>query len=130
MEKTPATIAASVIATAALAACSGHASTAHGTVTGILLMVGGPALVGHPSGYRYPLPGHVTATAVAGEHFTISTGKNGRFKMLLPPGTYHLAGYSPRVRADGMRELCVAMHPVEVRADKPVRGVEVVCSVP
>jgi hypothetical protein len=90
----------------------------------------GPALIGHPHGDTFGLPGHVTATSIAGKRFTIRTANSGRFAMVLPPGSYHLEGYSPRVRADGMREVCLASHPVKIRPDKPIRGVEVVCTVP
>jgi hypothetical protein len=130
MRKVRAAIAASVIAAAAVTGCAGHTSAAHGTVTGIFLMVGGPASITHPNGVRLPLPGRVIATSTTGERFTVSTGKSGRFTMLLPPGTYHLTGYSPRVRINGQEMRCGASHPVHVRAGKPVRGIEVFCSVP
>jgi hypothetical protein len=87
-------IAASVIAAAVVAGCAGHAAKAHGSLTGVFLMVGGPADIAHPNGVRVPLPGHVIASNVdTGEHFTVSTGKSGRFTMLLAPGTYNLTGF-------------------------------------
>jgi len=130
MGKTARIIVAAVLATGAVAGCTGHTSTAHGRLSGILLMEVGPALIGHPNGDTFALPGQVTAIATAGERFTVTVGKSGRFTMQLPPGTYQLAGYSPRVRAYGMRELCAATHPVNITADELTRGIKVVCSAP
>jgi hypothetical protein len=122
--------AASVITAVAVAGCTGHAKTAHETVTGTFLMVGGPANYTNPNGTRVPLRGHVTATSIAGARFTVSTGKSGRFTMLLPPGTYQLAGYPSQVHADSHQISCSALHPVQVKAGKSTRGIEVVCPVP
>jgi hypothetical protein len=130
MRKVPQVIAARLIAATAIGGCTGHAKTAHGTVTGIFLMVGGPAGPGHPHGVRLPLPGHVIATNIAGERITVSTGKSGRFTMLLPPGTYHLTGYSPQVYAGRAEMRCTAVHAVHVKAGKSTRGVEVICPIP
>ncbi len=81
-------------------------------------------------GFAQPLPGHVIATSIAGQRFTVSTGKSGRFTMLLPPGIYHLTGYRPRVHVDNHMMRCIAEHPVQVKAGKLTRGIEVFCSVP
>lgn len=113
-----------------MAGCTGHTSIAHGTVTGILLMVGGPATSADPNGVRRPLPGRVIATSNAGQRFTVRTGKNGLFTMPLPPGTYHLTGYSPLVHFNGLEMRCIAEHAVQVKAGKSIRGVAVFCSVP
>ena len=94
-------------------------------------MVGGPADSAHPAGVRLPLPGHVIASDVAtGEHVTVATGKSGRFTMLLPPGTYNLAGYSPRVHVNGQEMRCMAARSVRVKAGRRLRGIDVFCSVP
>jgi len=131
MVKVPLAIAASVIAAAVVAGYTGHAARAHGSVTGVFLMVGGPADIAHPNGVRVPLPGHVIASNVdTGEHFTVSTGKSGRFTMLLAPGTYNLTGYSPRVHVNGQEMRCIAARSIRVRAGKRLRGADVFCSVP
>ena len=61
-------------------------------VTGTLRRVGGPA-----PGTPVPLAGQVVARIEAGEQFTAVTTSNGRFQLLLPPGTYQLTGTSPQV---------------------------------
>jgi hypothetical protein len=125
-----ATIAVSVTVATTIAGCRGHTSTAHGTVSGIFVMVGGPASTAHPNGVRLPLPGRVIATSAAGQRFTVSTGKNGLFTMLLPPGTYRLTGYSPRVHVNGQEMRCIAERAVHVKVGQSIRGTEVFCSVP
>jgi len=87
-------------------------------------------LAGHPNRARSPLRGHVVAIATAGRRFAVSTGRTGRFTILLPPGSFDLTGYSPRVRSYGLDEACVAVHRVKVKAGTPVRGVDVICSFP
>lgn len=94
-------------------------------VRGVLVMVGGPA-----PGARRLLPGHIVATSTAGRRVTGTVGASGHFTMLLPPGTYHLTGHSPRVRAGGHEMRCAAAQPVRVRAGSRTPHVEVICSVP
>jgi hypothetical protein len=130
MGKVQQVAAASVITAVVVTGCTGHAKTAHGTVTGIFLMAGHPANDTNPNGVRVPLAGHVIATSIAGARTTVRTGKSGRFTMLLPPGTYHLAGYTSQVHADSHQLPCFAVRPVQVKAGKSTRGIEVVCSVP
>lgn len=55
---------------------------AFGTVAGTLVRAGGPA-----PGSAIPLPGRMVATGSAGARFTAAVGKNGRFRLTLPPGT-------------------------------------------
>jgi hypothetical protein len=130
MRKVIATIAVSVIVATTIAACRGHTSTANGTVSGIFVMVGGPASTANPNGVRLTLPGRVIATSGAGQRFTVITGKNGQFTMLLPPGSYHLTGYSPRVLINGQEMRCRSEHAVQARVGKSIRGIEVFCPVP
>lgn len=130
MGKVQQVAAASVITAVAVTGCTGHAKAGHGTISGTFLMVGGPADYANPNGTVIPLRGHVTATSIAGGRFTVRTGRSGRFTMLLPPGSYHLAGYTSQVHADSHQLPCLAVRPVKVRAGKSTRGVEVVCSVP
>lgn len=127
MGKLPQVIAAGLIAASAISGCTEHAKTAYGTVTGLFVMVGGPASLAHPSGVRLPLPGRMVATSTAGQRSTVTVGTSGRFTMSLPTGTYQLTGYSPRVQNAKMR--CVAAHAVHVLTGKATLS-EVYCSVP
>jgi hypothetical protein len=130
MARVPLAIAAFAIASASVAGCTGGSNAPHGTLSGIFLMVGGPAGPADPSGVRIPLPGRVIATASSGERFAVSTGNSGRFTMLLPPGTYHLTGYSPKVHVNGSEMRCVGMHSVRVKTGEAMPGSDVYCSVP
>lgn len=117
-------IVAAVASILILTSC-GHKPTYHRTVTGILVRVGGPA-----PGSAVPLPGQVVARNVAGQQFTATTGKDGRFQLSLPPGTYRLTGHSPLVTdGDGHQMLCTAMRTVHVTKSKPIRNIQVICSI-
>jgi hypothetical protein len=92
------TLAAACLAGLA-AACSsprpaaGHPAAAApvtGTLAGHLYGVGGPA-----PGAPRPWPGTVTLTG-PGVHRDIQVGASGRFSVLVPAGTYTVAGRSPR----------------------------------
>ena len=107
-----------------LVGCSGQ-SDPHQTVTGLLVRVGGPA-----PGSPVPLPGTVVAKNAVGGQFTTTTGKDGRFQLSLPPGTYRLTGHSPQVMGDGQQSLCRAERTVQVIRHKPVHKIWVVCSIP
>jgi hypothetical protein len=93
------------------------------TVTGILVRVGGPV-----PGSPVPLPGTVIARSAAAGQFTARTGRNGRFRLSLPLGTYRLTGHSPLMQGGQM--LCTAMRAVHVAKTKPTRNIQVVCSIP
>jgi hypothetical protein len=138
MRKMPQVIAASLITAAAAAACTGHAQAGHGTVTGILVMLGGPPVpvraggrpdFAHRPDFKHPRPGHVIATSATGRRFTVSAGKTGRFTMLLPPGTYQLTGYPQQMRASRAEIGCTAVHAVHVRAGTSTRAIEVICPI-
>ncbi len=94
-------------------------------MAGTLVRVGGPA-----PGAAVPLPGRVTAIGSAGVRFTVTVGNNGRFSLMLPPGTYRLIGYSPLVWANSAEMRCTAQHSVQVTTGKLMRDVDVVCSIP
>jgi hypothetical protein len=104
-----------------LAACDGTVAT--GTVAGTLERVGGPA----PT--HVPLPGRVVAVASTGARFTVSVGNSGRFKLSVPPGSYHLTGYSPQVLSDGAEMQCSARNAVRVKAGNVSPNVHVVCPI-
>jgi hypothetical protein len=95
-----------------------------GIVIGFFLMVGGP-----PPGVSVRLPGRVIATSTTGRRFTVAVKYRGRFQLRLPPGTYQLTGYSPRVHVNHAEMRCVASHPVRLRAGQSKRR-NVYCSVP
>lgn len=92
-------------------------------VTGRFVRVGGPA-----PGLPFPLPGAITARSASGQTFTATAGSNGRFKLLLPPGRYHVTGRSPLMQSGQM--ICDATARLRVTRAKPPRPVTVVCSIP
>ncbi len=69
-----------------LAACT-RASPPVGTISGHLLMVGGPV------GARFPVEGVIT---VVGTDLTAKVGSDGSFSLRVPPGRYVVSGRSPR----------------------------------
>jgi hypothetical protein len=121
-------ISALAAAVSVLTGCGG-ASGPHRTVQGSLIRVGGPAAFGKvPS--PVPLPGVVVAKNRTGTQFTASAGKDGRFQLSLPPGTYRLTGHSPQVMVNGQQMLCTGTRTVQVTKTEPVHGADVVCSIP
>jgi hypothetical protein len=90
--------------------------------TGKSERVGGPA-----PGLAVPLPGTITARSASGQTFTATAAANGRFKLLLPPGRYHVTGRSPQIQSGQM--ICDATAGLRVTRDKPPRPVIVVCSI-
>ena len=74
-------------------------SSAEGTVTGTLNLVGGPA-----PGTDRPAAGEVyafTTASLAGQPIgTVKANSNGSFRLRLPPGTYYLAATSPSYSID------------------------------
>ena len=78
------------------------------------------------------LPGRVIATNTAGQHFTVAVSTSGRFTINLPPDTYQLAGYSPRLHGNNREMRCLAVQPVHVRSGQsthsdvycPVKGLD------
>jgi hypothetical protein len=111
-----------------LAGCGGQPAYGQ-TVTGMLVRVGGPA---PPAGPPPPLPlqGRVVARNAAGQQFTATTGKDGRFQLSLPPGTYRLTGQSPQVMVNGKQMLCTAEGTVHLISHRSLRNIWVVCSIP
>lgn len=107
---------------AVLAACGGSLGY-HQTVRGTFVRVGGPA-----PGPAVPLPGPITARTATGETFTATAGRDGRFTLSLPPGTYRVTGRSPLMQAGQMS--CAATAELRVSRGQPVRLVTVVCSIP
>lgn len=117
-------IVAAVVSVSILTSCTDQPGP-HQSVTGLLVRVGGPA-----PGSPVPLPGTVAARNAAGAQFTTTTGKNGRFRLSLPPGTYRLTGHSPQVIGDGQQELCLAGRTIHLTRRIPLHNVWVVCSIP
>jgi hypothetical protein len=106
---------------AVLAGCTGSPASER-TVTGTFVRVGGP-----PPGAPFPLPGTITARSATGAMFTATTGSSGRFKLSLPPGTYHVTGRSPLMQSGQM--VCFATKELRVSANAPAGSVTVVCSI-
>ena len=65
----------------------------HASVTGQLLISGGPAIV---PGAARPSYGEVTARNASGQSFSVSVPGTGKFTLQLPAGTYSLTGSSPQ----------------------------------
>jgi hypothetical protein len=104
-----------------LAGCGGHPGY-HQTVQGAFVRVGGPA-----PGSPFPLPGTITARAATGETFTASAGRDGRFTLSLPPGSYRVTGHSPLMQSGQMT--CAATAELHVVRRQPARSVTVICSI-
>jgi hypothetical protein len=116
------TFAVLVVGIAGLAGCGGNPGY-HQTVHGRFVRVGGPA-----PGSPFPLPGTIIARAVTGETFTVTAGRDGRFKLSLPRGTYRVTGRSPLMQSGQM--ICAATAELHVSRGQPARPVTVVCSIP
>lgn len=114
-------VAVLAVGIAVLAGCGNPAY--HQTVPGKFVRVGGPA-----PGSPFPLPGTITARAATGETFTATAGRDGRFMLSLPPGTYRVTGRSPLMQSGQMT--CAAMDEVRISRGQPARPVTVVCSIP
>jgi hypothetical protein len=116
-------IAAAVLAfgLSVLGGCAGSQGN-HQAVSGTFVRVGGPS-----PGSPVPLPGTITARAVSGEAFTAKVSSTGRFKLSLPPGTYHVTGRSPLIQ--GGKMVCAATKELHVTARASGDSVTVVCSV-
>lgn len=94
-------------------------------VTGTLWRVGGPA-----PGTPVPLAGQVVARNEAGEQFTAVTTGNGRFQLLLPPGTYQLTSTSPQVSSGrAVGRLSGPAGAVLHVTSKPIHDVQIVFSI-
>jgi hypothetical protein len=100
---------AAVCLTAFTVACSAPqpvlsgVAPAQGMLTGHLYAVGGPA-----PGTRRPWPGTVTLTG-SGMHRDIKVGAGGGYSAWVPPGTYVVAGRSPRYQGGAAACRAVAL---------------------
>jgi hypothetical protein len=115
-------VAVLALGAAVLAGCGGSPGYQQ-AVRGTFVRVGGPA-----PGSPVPLPGTITASATTGQTFTATAGKNGRFTLSLPPGSYHVSGRSPLIQSGQMT--CNATAELRVTRGKPAGPVTVVCSIP
>jgi hypothetical protein len=105
-------------AATALGGCGSAPSGPTGTVTGHLVMAGGPA-----PGVTLRVPGTVMASSASGTR-QASAAKDGSFTLVLPAGRYTLSGTSPQYN-DGHGR-CVATAPVVVREGAVTRA-DVTC---
>jgi hypothetical protein len=110
------------LAIVVLAGCGAHPDY-HQTVPGTFVRVGGPAL-----GSLFPLPGTITARASTGGTFTATAGRDGRFKLSLPPGSYRVTGRSPLMQSGQM--MCAATTELHISRGQPAHSVTVICSIP
>jgi len=94
----------------------------HQTVAGEFVRVGGP-----PPGSPYPLPGTITARAASGGTLTAKAGRDGRFTLSLPPGSYRVTGRSPRIQSG--QTICAAARELHVSRGRSAHHVTVVCSI-
>ena len=100
------------------APASAGSASAEGILTGHLYAVGGPA-----PGAARPWPGTVTLTG-PGVHRAISVGAGGGYSILVPAGTYAVAGRSPLYQ-DGAGA-CRAAGPVMVTSGHRTKA-DVLC---
>jgi len=117
-------------AVTSLAVCAGCTSPAayRQTVSGQLVLVGGPASASHPHG-RWLLRGTVVAQSTSGARIITATAADGRFRVSLPPGRYELTGHSAHLIVDGQQQQCAAGHPILVGPSRPpMTGLQVVCT--
>jgi hypothetical protein len=105
-----------------MAGC-GASHNGYQTVHGRFVRVGGPA-----PGAPVPLPGTITARTRSGQTYTASAGKNGRFQLSVPPGSYRVTGRSPLMQSGQM--VCNATAELHVTRGEHARPVTVVCSIP
>ena len=110
------------VAIVVLAGCGAHPGY-HQTVPGRFVRVGGPA-----PGSPFPLPGTITARAATGQTFTATPGRDGRFTLPLPPGSYRVTGHSPLMQSGHMT--CAAAAQLRVSRGQPARPVTVICPIP
>ncbi len=103
---------------AAAPPASGTPASRAGTLTGHLYGVGGPA-----PGAPRPWPGTVTLTG-SGVRRAIQVSADGRFSVLVPAGTYTVAGRSPRFGSGA--GVCRAAGPATVTAGHRTRA-DVLC---
>jgi hypothetical protein len=94
-----------------------HSGSATGTLSGYLLAVGGP-----PGVVPRPLIGEVVVTDISGAPTaTVVVGPDGRYSVVIPPGSYTVKGRSPSY--DGGRTLCLGTKPVSVSGGDVVANV-------
>lgn len=115
-------IAVLAVGIAGLSGCGGNPGY-HQTLRGTFARVGGPA-----PGAPVPLPGTITARTATGKTFTATAGRDGRFELPLPPGTYRVTGRSPLMQSGQM--ICAATAKLHVSRGQPARPITVVCPVP
>jgi hypothetical protein len=111
-----------------LAACGQQstttASASAASVSGTLVQVGGMA-----PGSPVPLPGKIQARSASGAVFEVTAGKDGKFRLSLPAGTYQLAGYSPLMGTGKVPCPEPRGRTLTVAAGHPQQGIRLACSI-
>ena len=82
-----------------LAACAGDpgAASPRATVTGSLMLEGGPIGPAGQQPSKRPIPGTVEFADGRHQPVLVHVGNSGNFSVSLPPGSYTATGRSPRV---------------------------------
>jgi hypothetical protein len=79
---------------------------------------------------RVPLPGQVAARNAAGEEFRAVAASDGRFRLLLPPGTYEMTGTSPMVSSGtAVGRMSGPVGAVLHVTNKPIHDIQIFLSV-
>jgi hypothetical protein len=77
-----------------------------------------------------PLPGQVAARNEAGEEFTAVAVSDGRFQLMLPPGTYEVTGTSPMVSSGrAVGRMSGPVGTVLHVTNKPIHNIQIFLSV-
>jgi hypothetical protein len=89
---------------------------ARGTVTGRLVMEGGPLGPGGQQPDSHPIPGLIAFTRAGHRVLTVRAGRSGLFSARLLAGTYRIAGRSPRLTevSNGKTRITPCSHPASV----------------
>jgi hypothetical protein len=88
-----------LLLTGLAAGCASAAAQppASGHLTGKLVMEGGPLGPGGKQPGERAMSGSVTFTTAGHQPITVRVGSSGTFSVPLPPGRYHVSGWSPEV---------------------------------
>jgi hypothetical protein len=95
---------------------SGGPADARGTVTGRLVMEGGPISLSGQQPDSRPIPGLIEFTRAGHRVLTVRAGRSGLFSARLAAGSYRIAGRSPRITevSHGRTRITPCSHPASV----------------
>ena len=118
-----------------LAACAGGPGSAssRATVTGRLMLEGGPIGPAGQQPSKRPIPGTVRFADGRHQPVLVHVGNSGNFSVSLPPGSYTATGRSPRVigASNGTSHEVTCSQPVSVTArPRHATRIALTCIVP